>query len=399
MQKRRARIVVGAIALGGLIAFVLRQQLIDLAIQPQAPTVRALARPETSKLSPTPPGKVQGVADERGPREEDRSRSDAGASSAANPLIAEEREVAALRSWLKANALSAEKNIERYCEQSKALSRLKVFLPPPGTRDAAVFLAIRVDWGDNDRRGLLHLPDTLTARMNSPPLNWLNFTEGDYAGLDFQWLAQLLDYDIWSITGDGPVKDQDQATTVAISPNWSMLQQWAKLRLVKGLREGDLDQATTEVNHLAMLCASTGILIGMQFSSSMYGIERKVWLAAGRQPPDSIPSADEVTTFRRVSMAGVSFLYPGVSPAVRARALECGLSRCASLTEAIGFSAAMRATLPEVGDDLRWLLAQHPCDQGLAERLSRGKPASLDELSSIFEEPPKIDVWLGDAGQ
>jgi hypothetical protein len=401
MKQRQVRVGAVLVALVGVMFF-----LWSAAEAQREPAANALAatpdRPAAGATGgehhPTDSRRAESGVEAPLPPEPRSSTSDASTSEPADASVSEAHRAEELRTWLAANALAAEKNVERYCEQSRAVSKVKAFLPPTGRRDAAVFLAIRVDWGDDGRRGLLHLPDSLTTRMGTPPSNWLNFTPPDYAGLDFQWLTQLLDYDVWSLTGDGPIKDLDQATATAISPNWAMLQQWSKLRLVKGLREGDLEQATLEVNHLSALCASTGILMGEYYGMTMYGIERKVWLAAGRQPPESLPSVDEVSKSKQLARAGVNFLYPGVSEAVKKRALECGFSRCSSLTEAISASASMREALPETGRDLQWLLAQSPCDPGLAERLARGSPMSLAELAGTSAEPPQFDSWLGDAG-
>jgi uncharacterized protein YcbX len=132
---------------------------------------------------------------------------------------------------------------------------------------------------------------------------------------------------------------------------------------------------------------------------AMYSIERLVWEAAGQPVPASLPSPDEVVQLRRLALSSPSYLYPGVPREVREKALACSVTRCATLMEAIGFSATVRNAGPEANEALEWLLAQQPCDPALANKISVGPPASLEDLSQVAQEPSGIDrLFPPDAG-
>ena len=317
----------------------------------------------------------------------DASRVDSGDEAASAKALE------AVHSFLEKNAAFAAKTVDRYCSESKKLRALEGFTPRPRSKDAAIFLAGRVDW-ENGRIGMMHLPASITQRMANPPMSWRNFTPADYAGLDFGWLSELLVFDHWSLTGDGPLKDLDSVSaSEAPIPNYIDLQNWVKLRLIKGKNEGELAQASVEVRHLADLCASSGTMIGEMIRAAMYGIERGVWQAAGLTPPESLPTSDDVQTIRHSARAGMYFLFPGVSREVKQKALKCIPARCAALTEAIGASASMRPALANT-DDIDWLLAQEPCDLTLATSLSRGRPLPLTAVAEGFEGQLPLEQWM-----
>jgi hypothetical protein len=277
-----------------------------------------------------------------------------------------------VRDFLKKNAADAAKYVDRFCEENKRLSGVRGYGESPKHRDAAVYLGTRVDW-EGGRVGLLHLPASIVQRMQTPPRNWVNFTNADYAGLDFGWFKDLLEFDTWSLSGDGPLKDADSLSFYeAPLPNFVTLQNWAKLRLIKGKNENDLPQASLEVRHLGDLIASNGTLLSEMIRAAFYGIERGVWDAAGLVAPEPVPSADDVQRIRQSSFSSIFFLYPGVAKEVREKALACTPARCSAITEAVGMAAAMRGLEPGAADDLDWLRSQPGCDQALAERIARG---------------------------
>jgi hypothetical protein len=277
---------------------------------------------------------------------------------------------------------------------------LRYLLVPERVRDLAEHLRVLVFVPEvATPLGLLHLPEALVTRMGTPPRNWLTFTEADWAGLDFGWLRELAAFDHWSLTGDGPVKNQDQ--TVAFEepmPSFMMLMQWQKLRLMKGLRDGDLAQATVETRHLGRLIESTGTLLGLMILASMNGVELLVWQQAGLPVPPGAWSDDERGRVRRLGLSSPFFLYPGVSEAVRAKALACAANRCSMLAEGIDGAAALREVTPQAGEDLQWLLGQHPCDEALARRQVAAQPLPLEKLKDLTESPGVRQVVPPDGG-
>jgi len=301
---------------------------------------------------------------------------------------------------LAQNAEAATRNVERFCELSRKLSKVKAFSPgAPRSRDASLYLSSRVDW-EGGTIGSLHLPKPLTERMAA--LAWMSFKPADYAGLDFAWLTELLEYDTWSMSKTGPLRDLNITNFYeAPIPNFVSLQQWSKLRLAKGLNENDLPRASLEVQHLADLCGSTDILIGGMIRSAILGIERSMYERLGQPLPEALPTADEAFAYRRTTFASMYFLYPGVPRSVREKAIACSAARCSAITEALGISAGARQLVPEAQENLEWLLSQHPCDGALADSIARSPPVGGDALAKqvLIEGGVNLDDLLSfDAG-
>ncbi len=347
-----------------------------VAVRAPVPEVRRGSAPseeaEDRPLVPTARANAEAARD-AGPVHDD-----AGTAAA----LASAREV--VQAWLAQNAAAAEKYVDRYCEETKGLRRNKTFTEPPRTRDAALFMAGRTDW-EGGVVGLLHLPAPLTERMNSPPGAWRTMGPELYAGFDFGWMRELLAFDHWSLLTAGPLRDHpDVPFFEAPLPNYVTLQTWAKLRLLQGLREGDLAAASLEVRHLADLIASSGTLLGEMIRVAIHGIERKTWDDAGLVPPDPPLTDAERFEARHASFAGMYFLYPGVPRAVREKALECVPSRCSALVEAIGASSSLAGLVPSATGDVEWLLAQAPCDPALAAQAAKAPPITAELAMQNF---------------
>lgn len=294
----------------------------------------------------------------------------------------------AVLQWLAENATAAERHVDRYCAETKDLVKRKELSDPPRNHDAALYMAGRSDW-EGGKIGLLHLPDSITQRMSNPPGAWRQAGPELYAGLDFTWMTELLQFDHWSLLGAGPLRDKEAANFYEeILPNYMPLMNWSKLRLIKGVHEGNLAQASVEVRHLADLIRSSGTLIGEMIRFAIYGLERKVWEDLGQPMPEGLPSTDEAWRLRHSAFAGMYFLYPGVPRAVREKALACIPTRCAALMEAIGAAASLRQLLPEAQLDLAWLQAQSPCDPELAARAARSPPITRDVITQNFMGGP-----------
>lgn len=289
----------------------------------------------------------------------------------------------ALQRWLAENAAAAEKYVDRYCEETRGLQGRKALAEPPRNRDAALYLAGRTDW-EGGRLGLLHLPESITSRMGNPPQAWRSAGPELYAGLDFSWMTELLQFDHWTMMAAGPLRDDDAVSFFeAPLPNYVTLQYWVKLRLLKGLHEHDLARASQEVRHLATLCASNGTLVSEMIRVSLYGIERKTWEDLGQPMPEGGLTADDASQARHATLGGPFFLYPGVPRAVREKALKCIPTRCAALLETIGVTASFSALVPSTREDLAWLLEQKPCDEALARRLTRSPPVAPEILRQL----------------
>jgi hypothetical protein len=293
---------------------------------------------------------------------------------------------AEMRAFLARNAADAERSVDRYCEATKGLKRLETPSPVDRHRDAAYYMGIRTDWEDG-RIGLLHLAKSLTDRMNNPMYSWRNFGPADYAGLDFSWMHELEQFDSWSLSGDGPLKgDLTVSAAEAPIPNYVTMQNWVKLRLVKGANDGDLPTAIREVRHLGDLIASNGTLVSEMIRLAFQGIERGFLESRGIVPEDPPLSATQVSSLRFATFGGMFLLYPGVPRAVKEKALKCMPVRCSALSEAIAFTASVRDLVDDAAGDIEWLQQQSPCDPALARTVGRSPPIDPQRLGLIIPE-------------
>jgi len=294
-----------------------------------------------------------------------------------------------LGQWLKTNADAAEKNVDFFCQESKRLEQTVASAPTRRTRDAATYLAVRVDWEDGSE-GLLRLPDSLSQKIrNLPQGTWPTaLDERDWAGLDFGWMQELLAYDFWSLSAEGPLRNPDVISFYdAPIPNFISLMSWAKLRLARGLRVQDLPQASLEVRHLADLIGSTGNLVGEMIRLAVLRFDRLAWEVSGQPVPESTLSPDDYQLALRVDHSSIYFLFPGVPKAVREKALGCSPVKCTMLMEGLGAHVALRDFVPDAQEGTDWLMAQHPCDPALAAKALRGEPSSLDTLLKLYDGP------------
>ena len=302
--------------------------------------------------------------------------------------------VAEIRKLLGQNAEAAERNVDKFCEMNREVAKNKLLAPSSSnTKDAAIFMSSRADW-EGGSIGSLHLPAPLMERMANGA--WTTLPPSAYQGLDFGWMTELLEFDQWSMGATGPLRNNDiQNFFEAPIPNFISLQQWAKLRLLKGRLENDLPRASLEVRHVAQLCGSTNLLIGEMIRVSMYGIERRFFSALGLEVPPELPSESETQDFRKTALAAMRFAWPGVPKAVREKALACSNARCSTITEALSISAESRAVLPEAQETFDWLMSQKQCDAQLAQNIARSPGSTAEKLAPMFESGSKtIDEWL-----
>ncbi|MFT3712664.1 MAG: hypothetical protein QM817_33865 [Archangium sp.] len=338
----------------------------------------------------------------------DQKRSDVqdGTDAATAAFVADAQEVAAavkaltdatIRSRLQQNAARAKAEVDRFCELNEKVKKSPLFDEKPGTRDAAIFMASRVDWegsgSEPPRYGSLHLPDAIREKTRG---NFFltTITDADLQGLDFGWFKQLLQFDVWTFGGDGSGEELRYAAMVSSIPNFVVLQQWVKLRFARALRDGDWNDAVLEVRHLAYLTHTMSIAISDAIAISLFKLELKarelaaqlgVAAVASLPPP---PDMSVLDAQRATAVKSGWFVAPGVDKETRDKALGCTALPCTTLVEGMSLHSSLRTWAEP--DELQGFLDATKgftqCDASMTKRLMKMPPATLQDLHWLLEQ-------------
>lgn len=312
----------------------------------------------------------------------------------------------AIRAKLERNGKRAAEEIDRFCELNEQLKKQPLFPDGPGKRDAAVFMASRVDWeGSPARYGSLHVSEAVKAHAG---VDWLvTVTDTDLAGLDFGWMKQLLAYDVWTFGGDGAAEDLRLPAIASNIPNFLSMQTQVKLRFARAHRDGDWNDAVIEVRHLARLIHTMGIAVGEAIAVALLRMEVRARDQATRLGVDvsSLPPPLDPASLDAHRITGVKsgwFVAPGVPEAVRKRALECSAVKCTTVLEGAALHSSLRPwAAPGSLESFLGDTQDQGCEPSLIGRLAKMPPATMDDLRWLLSEEEEGPILppLPDAGR
>ncbi len=310
---------------------------------------------------------------------------------------------------LRRNAAEAAADVARYCaEAAKAPKHL--FDDPPdagASRDAAWFLEPLVTWeGRPPTVGLLELPPPLVDRIRASGSDWTTaLTVADTAGLDFDWMAQLQSYDYWSLATAGAMAEQGPTVDPfnASLPYYPLLIQWAKLRYVRALGQGDLAEAIAEVQQLAYMIHTNGLTLADASAIVIVALQSQLAIAAAQQGYPSLPPApldgEGSRQLRDLLIAGAAFTLPGVDESVFERAMQCVPDPCVALNEGLAQHRELDPLSERGDDDPFWsYAASHRCGDAPLLDLIKGSPSgSVGSLSGFLAGPLPLERLFGTA--
>lgn len=162
-------------------------------------------------------------------------------------------------------------------EDREILAQYDLFLPSNGTKDAGPYLNKMIHWqiGEIHHMGSLTLPEFIHKEMNG---DWVTkkplFKK---MGLRFDWMKELLKYDVWNPDQNSPVYPEGKRyqTYSFPVPNYKDLVTWSKLRYLYGKETGDVQSALKEVRHLMRLIFTNDYLISSTVVVNMLKIENQ----------------------------------------------------------------------------------------------------------------------------
>ncbi len=224
----------------------------------------------------------------------------------------------------------------------------------PGA-DASAALMPRVAFRGRglSREAKLGVPQAVDDRLREVSREWIDHIDDiDLDGVDIAWMSELPRYGYWDLEVAGsPMNIDPWFYPEAPIPDFISLQTLHRVRLLLGLKSGDLGPALIEARALARLCASTELLIGDLFAVAMAGDERTAIEAARARgiDVDAVIAAadfavdDEATVdrYKRACFAtSMAYRLDEVSPGLADHVHIC---RCSGLQEGIAGADMLRA--------------------------------------------------------
>jgi hypothetical protein len=296
---------------------------------------------------------------------------------------------------------------EKFFADQKVLSSEPFFAFPGQKFDAGPYLNDRVAWSGLERepyRQLHYRPVYVVEKMKFAQ-DWpAHSNDPSLPVVDLSWMARLSDFDHWDIYGSGVV-----GKTVLSNPHetwasvpildYQVLQQYARLRLMKGIRERKLLSALREVRRLNHLIYSNEILVGSMVSVALLNLERTAYeygvkhqlIAAG----DWKPMSADTTLRARRAMFGFAQAFQFFTDAeFMARAFDghSTAGYCSALSEGMLTGSAMR---PFANDPYAFEVDLRPKIDLMNRIADQSREKCSLSLAHVFwENPDRAFNWL-----
>lgn len=234
---------------------------------------------------------------------------------------------------------------EAFFDDQRALARLPLLAPRAGDRDAGPLFSQRI-------RRL-----KVTAKEAEPAMpalglaagtheaivdDWRHAAPSLWANVDFSWMATLGDFDYWDLEALGPAPLA--GVSIAPVPNLVDVGDWVRLRLAKGLHDGDLPRAQSEVRELARLLLTTEDLGTILVGASFLGT------AASARTPEVFEgpvTREDRLRMSRATFATFAFTIVGAPEEAEPDFKDIRFGRCVALHDAVMLALPLRSGLSE----------------------------------------------------
>jgi hypothetical protein len=214
-------------------------------------------------------------------------------------------------------------------------------------------------------------------------------------------MKDLRRFDHWDVHKSCPGCVSSEVETRRLNfrtPDRRHLQGWAKLRLVKGLRDSKLDEASAEVRDLARLLMSTESAINVGTALRIHRFEREAidhaYRVGMRLPEYLQPLSVEVLEVYKRACSAALAMFQATRSSVAISTIYARkqpvLCRCTGIAEGMLFAAA-------AGQDLRRLAAPQQ-DRVMNEIIRNDRQCRLTPIRKMWSsKAPLVPVKLQDS--
>ncbi len=276
----------------------------------------------------------------------------------------------------------------------ETLNKFQLFAPSTFNNDASLFLNPLLKRSSKSK--LLKIPKEDTKKLKKWRKKWpQHLDEIDYNSYSFKWLTQLKKYDHWKI---------DKIPLPALPPMYRKISYLTQLRLMQGMKKGNLKKALKEVRHLTRLLFSHQIQLANLFLVKILKQEQQAyqWAVANKKMNKGqwkVFTNEQLATFKRVFLVYGKVInlftpHPYMDKLITQKPLHTGI--CSALDESFSFLLPLSPLLvnnywPERGVRLRYLnmnRAMH--DTAKRCPLKRYRPLWKDKFNLEKEQIKKL---------
>lgn len=234
---------------------------------------------------------------------------------------------------------------QQFMDDQKVLARLPLFQVRSGKRDAGPLIGPRVRWrlatSAASSASTPLMPDATAVEALGD--RWAHAGPDTWAGLDFGWMAQLRGYDLWDLERNSLRPDPRFFTDP--EPDSRDLWAWTKLRIAKGVHDGAVEAAVTDVQELARLCYTTERLGTELAGVVIQGLVRLALERLGAPMPVSQVDFETSGRIRRAILGAIAFARLETPSFYEDDFTRIAVGRCAALHDGMYAALVLRPQL------------------------------------------------------
>jgi hypothetical protein len=235
---------------------------------------------------------------------------------------------------------------QQFVDDQHVLAGLPFFASRPGNRDAGPLIGPRVRWIRVDPEAA---PGSVPGMMLDPTVmdklgkDWMHAGPEAWTGVDLAWMARLKEYDLWDV-------DQNSLPShprffLDTEPDSRDLWGWAELRIAKGIHDGAVGPALSEVEELARLCFTTERFFPQIDGLGILGLVRQTRQLLAMTATAPAADRENIPRMKRALFGAIAFARLGTPASYETDFSRIAVGRCAALHDGVELALYLRALL------------------------------------------------------